>query len=135
METSRRIVVFDGDCALCSSCARWLERRVRRGVVVRPWQRIDLGALGLDEAACMRELQWVDSHTGARASGHRAVAMALRGCRWPWPIVGHVLGVPVVSWCARLVYQLVAANRHRLPGGTPACRLTDAPAGGDPSSR
>jgi predicted DCC family thiol-disulfide oxidoreductase YuxK len=31
--------------------------------------------------------------------------------------------LPPFSWLAEGVYRVVAANRQRLPGGTPACRL------------
>jgi hypothetical protein len=31
--------------------------------------------------------------------------------------------LPPVSWLAAGVYSLVAANRMRLPGGTPACAV------------
>jgi predicted DCC family thiol-disulfide oxidoreductase YuxK len=40
-----------------------------------------------------------------------------------WKAVGVVLQVPPISWLAALVYVVVAKNRHRLPGGTPACKL------------
>lgn len=105
------------------------------GNTVRPWQRLDLASLGLDATQCASELQWVDVSTGERKSGHRAVAMALRGCRRPWPLLGRLLEWPIVSTCARVVYRLVASNRHRLPGGTPACRLSDVPADRGPASR
>ena len=40
-----------------------------------------------------------------------------------WRLAGLVLSRPPVLWLARPVYALVAANRHRLPGGTATCRL------------
>jgi predicted DCC family thiol-disulfide oxidoreductase YuxK len=33
--------------------------------------------------------------------------------------------LPVVRVVAAWVYKLVANNRYRLPGGTPACRVAD----------
>jgi predicted DCC family thiol-disulfide oxidoreductase YuxK len=38
-----------------------------------------------------------------------------------WRLAGHVLLLPGVSAIAARVYSLVADNRSRLPGGTPAC--------------
>ena len=46
----RPVLVFDGDCGMCSSTARLVERRLRRSpgdFDVSPSQRLDLGALGL----------------------------------------------------------------------------------------
>ena len=45
-----------------------------------------------------------------------------------WRVAGHLLLVPPISWVAALVYALVARYRHKLPGGTVACRVDDRPA-------
>ncbi|PXX54790.1 hypothetical protein DFR70_12384 [Nocardia tenerifensis] len=31
--------------------------------------------------------------------------------------------IPPINWLTAALYHLVAVNRHRLPGGTPACTL------------
>ena len=44
------VLVFDGDCAFCSTSARFVSERLRRSpadYAVEPWQRLDLDALGL----------------------------------------------------------------------------------------
>jgi predicted DCC family thiol-disulfide oxidoreductase YuxK len=85
--TARRpVLVFDGDCAFCTSCARLL-KRIGPETDVVAWQVADLDELGI---------------TAAQA------AEALR-------------------WLAAAGYRLVARNRHRLPGGTPACASTRQP--------
>ena len=117
-------VIFDGDCAFCSSCARFLAARVRPSVSVRPWQEVELESLGLTAVECAEALQCVAVPSGEKVSGHRAVAAALRSCRFPWSIIGRVIGRRVMSPLGSLVYRLVATNRHRLPGGTPACKVT-----------
>lgn len=114
-------VVYDGDCAFCSSCGRILARWSAGRLVVVPWQRADLSALGLTEQMCRSALQFVDG--GSRCSGAAAVAAALMRCREPWRSSGRVLASPAVAPVAERVYRLVAEHRHRLPGGTPACRL------------
>jgi len=40
-----------------------------------------------------------------------------------WRVAGRLLSRPPVLWVARPAYAVVAANRHRLPGSTDACRL------------
>ena len=122
--TPTLFVIFDGDCAFCSSCARFLSRRVTEGVAVQPWQESDLAALGLTAAQCAEALQCVDVRAGTTLGGHRAVAMALRGCRLPWSLIGRVIGSRPLSPFGAVVYRLVANNRHRLPGGTPACKVS-----------
>jgi len=116
------LLVFDGDCAFCTSSARWIERRFARPVSVVPWQRLDLGPLGLADQDVVTAAWWVDT-AGRTYRGHRAIAQALRASRGGWRWAGALIDVPPVSWMARAVYWLVARYRHRLPGGTPACRL------------
>ena len=59
---------------------------------------------------------------GAVRSGHEAIA-AMLGSSGPISrLAGRFLLLPGISWIAAKVYALVAANRHRLPGGTPACK-------------
>lgn len=119
------VLVYDGDCAFCSTSARVISTRLRRSpddFAVEPWQRLDLDALGLTPAECDAAVRWVAAD-GIRYAGHVAIAHALRASRWWVRPAGVVLLAPGVTRVAARVYTWVAANRHRLPGGTPACSL------------
>jgi predicted DCC family thiol-disulfide oxidoreductase YuxK len=116
-------LVFDGDCAFCTSSANWIERRLPPTVVVTPWQRVDLERIGLTEARARAAAYWIDE-SGQPHRGHRAIGRALVACRRPWPVIGYLCLIPPMSWVAAVVYALVARFRHRLPGGTPACRVS-----------
>ena len=37
--------IYDGDCAFCSSCARFIERFIPTAATITPWQYADLTAL------------------------------------------------------------------------------------------
>ncbi len=118
------VLVFDGDCSFCTSAANkaraWL-----RLPQVEPWQNLDLDELGLTTAECSAALQWVDRQGQVR-SGHLAIASALRYRGGAWGMVGRGIALPGLNQLSAVVYRLIARNRHRLPGGTPACRLGDA---------
>lgn len=119
------VLVYDGDCAFCSTSARVISTRLRRApedFAVLPWQRLDLDALGLTPAECDAAVRWVGAD-GIRYAGHVAIAHALRASRWWVRPAGVVLLAPGISRVAARAYAWVAANRHRLPGGTPACSL------------
>jgi len=119
------VLVYDGDCAFCSTSARFAAQRLRRSptdYTVEPWQRLDLAALGLTAAECDAAVRWV-SADGIPDAGHVAIARALRASRWWARPVGAVLLAPGVSRLAARAYAWVSANRHRVPGGTPACSL------------
>ena len=116
------VLIFDGDCAVCTSCAEWARRHVSGAVTIVPWQRADLAAYGLTPDDGARAAWWI-SPAGRRYRAHLAVGQTLRHCRGWWPVAGRLLSVPPISWVGALLYPVVARYRHLLPGATPACRL------------
>lgn len=125
MTTTRPVLVFDGDCGFCTTSARVVERWVRRrpgDFAVAPWQRLDLAAFGLTADDCSAALQWV-APDGRVSSAEDAVARCLLAGRlWARPL-GAAFLLPGINALAGIGYHLVARNRYRLPGGTPACAL------------
>jgi predicted DCC family thiol-disulfide oxidoreductase YuxK len=119
------VLVFDGDCAFCSSCARLLERIGPRAEIVA-WQLADLDELGVTAAQAAEAVRWVEAD-GTVRTGHEAFAAALGTAGHGWRIVGRAMLLPGVSSLAAAGYRLVARNRNRLPGGTPACATERAP--------
>lgn len=114
--------VYDGDCAFCTSCARFLRRRVPTPAAIEPWQRLDLAGLGLTEAECEQAVQWVQPGR-APLAGPDAIAALLRTSRRRWRVAGRLLQLAPVRALAWPAYRWVARNRHRMPGGTAACAL------------
>jgi predicted DCC family thiol-disulfide oxidoreductase YuxK len=115
-------LVYDGDCAFCTSSVNVMRRIGLTADTVIPWQHADLAALGLTAEQCQEAVQYVSSG-GGRASGHVAIARLMQDSGSLWRVVGTVMLLPLLSQVAGAVYTLVAANRSRLPGGTPACAL------------
>lgn len=124
----RPVLVYDADCAFCTRSAQfarhWVDRRGR--YVVRPWQELDLEALGLTAEKCDEAAQFVTA-TGRVLSGHRAIASALTHGAPGWRPWGWVLLAPGMSELAGIVYDWVANHRDELPGGTAACRTGGGP--------
>ena len=125
MTVSRRerpVLVYDGDCAFCGRCARVLER-IGPDAEIVAWQFTDLAELGITEEQAVDAVQWVQID-GTVRSGHEAIAWVLNSAGRPWKIIGRTVLLPGISWIAAKVYRLVADNRYRLPGSTPACAVT-----------
>jgi predicted DCC family thiol-disulfide oxidoreductase YuxK len=119
------LLIFDGDCAFCSSCVRAARRVLPGDVPAVPWQRVpDLAVYGLTPETAAESVRWVDS-SGAVAGGHEAVAQLLMHAGGPWSVVGRALLLPVIGNAAGVLYDLIARHRDRLPGGTPACRIPE----------
>jgi predicted DCC family thiol-disulfide oxidoreductase YuxK len=122
MSNGSPVLVYDGDCAFCTSSVRLLERVVRRRPRIVAWQHVDLDELGLTRAACEEAVQWIGAD-GTRCSADRAIAQVFKNAGGLWWLVGAFMSLPGVRWVAGVVYRWTARNRHRLPGGTPACGL------------
>jgi predicted DCC family thiol-disulfide oxidoreductase YuxK len=120
------VLVFDGECGFCTTCARFLARWVLGGrfTLVAPWQQLDLAGLGLTVDRCREAVQWVGPD-GEVASGHAAIAAALAAGHRRWHPVGGLLVAPGFSWVAERIYSWIAGHRSGLPGGTAACRPDD----------
>jgi len=120
------LLIYDGDCSFCSSNARWITRRWHGPQQAVPWQHLStdrLERLGLTLDDVRGAAWWVDSNRGNRSRGHLAIAHALQAADgWP-SLVGRLVVIPPFNWLAAGAYPLIAHWRHRLPGGTPACRI------------
>jgi len=121
------VLIFDGDCGFCTTAARWAQRGFRRGERAEPWQSVGtqvLDSFGLTRHDVEQAAWWVDADR-RRQRGHRAIGRALQaGGGWR-RAAGWLVLTPPTSWLGAGIYRLVVRWRHRLPGGTPACRLDD----------
>jgi predicted DCC family thiol-disulfide oxidoreductase YuxK len=119
------MLVFDGDCAFCTSSAHWIQARLPESIDVVPWQRLDLDALHMNEDDVTTAAYWVDPD-GTRHRGHRGIAHALMASTSAaWCTVGRIMLVPPISWIGAVAYSVIAKNRHRMPGATPACAIPE----------
>ena len=130
--TAAPLLVFDGDCAFCTSSVRWLEARLAGSFRAVPYQWADLAVLGLTAQECHARVQWVpderDPSAGRRSGGAAVGALLVHGGTRRGGAVGSLTRAAGLlatawptAWAGEAVYRLVAANRSRLPGGTPAC--------------
>jgi predicted DCC family thiol-disulfide oxidoreductase YuxK len=128
------VLVFDGDCGFCTTSVTWLADRFPGAFAAVPYQRTDLDALGLTARECDEKVQWIGDVTApvtTRAQGAAAVGRLLQagGRRRGGTVglaargLGSLALTRPTSWVADAAYAWVAANRNRLPGGTPACAL------------
>jgi predicted DCC family thiol-disulfide oxidoreductase YuxK len=121
------VLVFDGDCAFCTGIARWLDERLPQGTGTIPWQWLaDPSSYGLTRKALASAAYWIDSR-GRPHRGHHAAARAMQAMGGGWSVLGQLIEVPPFSWVAWALYEIVARNRHRLPGPVPACRADRQP--------
>ena len=116
------LLIFDGDCAFCTTSAQWIEHRLPASAHVEPWQRLDLARFGLTEHDVTTAAYWVDER-GRTYRGDAGIAKALVAAGGVWKPIGWLIQVPPISLLAAVGYRLVAKYRDKLPGGTPACKV------------
>lgn len=121
------LLIFDGDCGFCRRSVDFMLARLPASDVrVTPWQTADLDAYGVARRRAETEVLWVDDR-GRVYGGAQAIAKLLLHQGPPWSVGGLLLRLPPFRWPAHWVYRLVAANRHRLPGGAPSCSVHNRP--------
>ncbi|MEX0691039.1 MAG: DUF393 domain-containing protein [Gemmatimonadales bacterium] len=114
----RPLVLFDGECGLCSASIQFILRRERR-----PYFRF--APLQGQAAAAVRHrhpwLEGVDSLVvvdRGRALMRSAAALQIAGhLRWPWPLARAAWIIPRPLRDA--LYDVVARHRHRLIPSAP----------------
>jgi len=118
-------LIFDGDCGFCTSTANAVVARSTVPIVAHAWQLTDVTRFGLTEQQTAARVYLVVGDE--KFGGHLAFAYLLFIQKnWALKAIGWLLTVPPLCWVASLGYALVARFRHRLPGGTPACKMPPA---------
>jgi predicted DCC family thiol-disulfide oxidoreductase YuxK len=119
------LMIFDGDCAFCTSWINRLRDDLPAFPEAQPWQWVDLDAYGLTEHDVTHYAWYLTPRH--QYAGHLAFSALLRSQpRLGLRLAGALLAVPPISWAAAGGYHLIARFRHRLPGGTPACAMPRA---------
>ncbi|MEY4310119.1 MAG: hypothetical protein RLZ71_45 [Actinomycetota bacterium] len=119
---STPVLIFDGDCGFCTSTANYIVKHSKTPVIAHPWQLIDVTVYGILEPQAAERV-YIYSE-GRAFAGHEAFAELLRLQRNPiLSVIAFLMVVPPLCWLARIGYSLVARYRHKLPGGTPACKI------------
>ncbi|WP_153506462.1 thiol-disulfide oxidoreductase DCC family protein [Cumulibacter manganitolerans] len=119
---SRPVLVYDGDCGICTRCVAFVEAHLTKDVDIIAFQHADLAALRLTAEECEAAVQWVQPD-GRVSAAHLAVGDLLAASGLRWRPLAFLARTPPFSWVAGLAYRWIARNRHRLPGGTPACSM------------
>lgn len=123
-----RVLIYDGDCQFCQLSLDFGIKNLRIFPQYVAFQRIRPEDFGLTEEQVRSQI-WLAQKTPTSVQalgGHLAAGaiLKLQPSKF-FRLVGWLITAPPTSWVASLVYKLVAANRHRLPGGTRACKLED----------
>lgn len=107
------MLIYDGDCGLCQSSAKWCRRRLPPEVDVVPSQQFsdsELAAMAISREDVMRAAWWIEDGRPP-AEGALAVARSLMAMGGREAVIGRVMQLPVVRVLAYWAYKWVAENR------------------------
>ena len=124
----KQVLIYDGDCKFCQLSLEFGIRHLKVFPSYVAFQKIEPPSFGLT-AQQVRSQIWLAQKTPSATEvlgGHLAAGaiLKLQPSRW-LRVLGWLASTPPTSWIASLVYKLIAANRHRLPGGSRACQIQD----------
>jgi predicted DCC family thiol-disulfide oxidoreductase YuxK len=114
------VILYDGECRLCTAQAKNLSRLGRGKVVSRALQTELIKFPGLAEQDAKREIKLI-TKDGAVFGGAEAVVQLVNLGQ---PVLGKLLYpyyIPGIRWLADKTYAWVARNRYRLFGKTEEC--------------
>ena len=121
------LILFDGECVLCSANAQFVlrhdrKRRFRLTTAQGPLGQALYRHFGLSQTDFETMLLIEDGRVRRDSDGVIAIS---EGLGWPWRIAGvlRVLPAPLRD----RLYRLVARNRYRLFGRRATCWVPSAP--------
>lgn len=112
---------FDPDCGFCTKMASLgttLIPTVRYLAITQTTAQ----RYGFDIALAREAAPFV-APDGTISHGAAAIRALLAHGPFPYPALAKALGAPGLRQLGDVGYRVVAKNRHRLPGGTAACKL------------
>jgi len=123
-----RVLIYDGHCQFCQLSLEFGIKNLRIFPQYVAFQKINPKEFGLTEEQVRSQI-WLAPKSptvGASLGGHLAAGaiLGLQPSLW-LRALGWLASTPPTSWVADFIYRLIAANRHRLPGGSRACKLED----------
>jgi predicted DCC family thiol-disulfide oxidoreductase YuxK len=123
-----KVLIYDGDCQFCQLSLEFGIKNLRVFPQYVAFQRIEPHDFGLTERQVRSQI-WLAQKTPTTTKalgGHLAAGaiLKLQPSRL-LRVLGWLASTPPTSWVASLLYKFIAANRHRLPGGSRACKIED----------
>lgn len=121
------IVVYDGECRVCSALIRWLSSRLGDRLEALPYQRPGVPErFGLTLAQAEAAV-WSVEASGRRERGAAAINRVLAALGGPWVWLARLYAVPGLGWLEDTGYRWFSEHRHFFGRffGAPTCKTKD----------
>ena len=119
---AKPLLIFDGDCGFCTTATNFILKHTTTPIEAQPFQYLDPTSFGLTLEQVTAKVYLVID--GENYSGHEAFSMLFQiQNNVLLRALGKLILIPPFVWLSKPGYALVAKYRHKLPGGTPACKM------------
>lgn len=124
-DITQDLILFDGDCVLCSRGAHFVHAHDRAGrfkfvAIQSPYGRSLAQRFGIDAGAPETNLAVIDGSAFFKSDAALNVLRAMSA--WRWTNVACVLPPPLRNW----IYDRIARNRYQWFGRKEQCWASDS---------
>ncbi|MGW3953039.1 thiol-disulfide oxidoreductase DCC family protein [Streptomyces sp. NPDC004752] len=120
---SSPVLAYDGDCGFCQTAIDRIRALAAPALEAVPWQFLPTESTSPYFERLDREVLLLRDGS-VLAGGADALARYVTTSPSPaYRALAALVRLPGIRACARMMYRWVSRNRHRLPGGTPACAV------------
>ncbi len=122
MEPDKAVIVFDGDCVLCSRWVRFLLTQDTQGLYRLAAMQGEAGRTILTQAGLDPDdpSSFVLLRSGGALRETTAILAVLKSLAGPWPVVARMISAIPRSVRDRIYFR-IARNRYRLFGKRAQC--------------
>jgi predicted DCC family thiol-disulfide oxidoreductase YuxK len=127
----RDIIIYDGDCGICTAIVNWFIKKDRHGRnLADANQAINFGILppGLTKEMAEKSVCLVDTETGKYYMGSRAFFETLKRLPALYGFIGSIFSLPFFSALFSPAYRFIASHRSciSLILGLKACQINNS---------
>lgn len=125
-EEITHIVVFDGDCGICSASANYIERIKKTGSLETiPSFLFDFSYYKIEESTAELTVIFIDNLNQKVYYRTRAIMEIFKHLGGIYKIIGYLLSNSIFEYLANPVYDLIARNRAYFSTklGLNACKI------------
>lgn len=128
MNQKKDLVIFDGDCGICTKSAQMIQKRDMKlkRFDVKPYQVLDLPKIhiGLNEEKTTQSMYLITKE-GSIYSHARAVLETAKRMGGFYSVIGFLFANNFFAWLLKPIYKLIAKNRAKISQalGLNACTI------------
>jgi predicted DCC family thiol-disulfide oxidoreductase YuxK len=124
------ILIFDGDCGICTYTAEFIEKRVdKNSLDIKPYQVLALKKIhnDLDEEMTSKSVYFYQNSNKQIYSKSKAIFLALKKMNGVYKVMGYLLDNPLFVFIFNPIYNIIARNRTRISKmyGLNACNISN----------